>query len=275
VHAKTRVEVPRRTHYFVERAVRAGSYRDGLGDVRATRARISGANSPYGLLTHCLGVLEYGRESSWLVAVCVATDGRVRRHGTVDELLARVEASSHSLPRSRHVRSDAPLRALRPVGARPDRPLTQERAAPRVRGDGATSGQMEILRDLLLNAAAGPATLEPFPDYRPRSRRIRGRYRWLRSKRGVKWSRPGADRLPAWVPTWTLPSRHRSDAIEATLGRGISATRTGRRTPSLRRSLNGWSALRLDRRSSARARHHGSDPGGPGVVALATEPGRP
>jgi cystathionine beta-lyase len=50
-------------------------------------------------------------------------------------------------------------------------------------------GQLEVLRDVL---RAGPPAFDP-----PMA--------WLRGKRGVKWSRPGPELIPAWVADMDFP----------------------------------------------------------------------
>ncbi|HEY1967293.1 MAG TPA: aminotransferase class I/II-fold pyridoxal phosphate-dependent enzyme [Pseudonocardia sp.] len=56
-------------------------------------------------------------------------------------------------------------------------------------------GQLEIMRDVLLAAAAPVGARSPFEPP----------IAWLREKRGVKWRRPGPSQLPAWVADMDFP----------------------------------------------------------------------
>lgn len=177
--------------YFIGRAV------DGmvaivreLGDQRAcARPDLPGANSPYGLLTHCLGVLEYwgGR----LVGGRTVVRDRSTEFaatGSVNELALRAEAALRQL--ADDIATARPADPLRhePDGwaQGPDRKLTQAAALLHVYEELAQHhGQMQILRDALATVPDVPAHDPPLD--------------WLRTKRGVKWQRPGPDVLPAWV----------------------------------------------------------------------------
>jgi hypothetical protein len=139
--------------YFVGRALdgMAAIVRE-LGDSLAcTRPDLPGANTPYGLLTHCLGVVEYwaGR----LVAGRTIDRDRAAEFdavGTVDVLVARVEAGFAQL-RADVARSSSAAPLVHEPDAwavGPDRPLTQGAALLHVYEELAQHhGQMEILRD--------------------------------------------------------------------------------------------------------------------------------
>jgi bifunctional pyridoxal-dependent enzyme with beta-cystathionase and maltose regulon repressor activities/uncharacterized damage-inducible protein DinB len=181
--------------YFVDRAVRgmAGIVAD-LGDDRAcTKPDLPGANTPYGLLTHCLGVIEYWA-GKLVAGRDVARDraAEFMATGTVTDLLARVDEVLAQLALDvAAASSDSPPRlAPDPWSRGPDRRLTQGGMLLHVYEEVAQHyGQMEVLRDAL---RVGPAAFDP-----PMS--------WLREKRGVKWHRPGPDLIPAWVADMDFP----------------------------------------------------------------------
>jgi len=126
----------------------------GLGDVDANRRPdLAGANSPYVILTHCLGVLEFwgGR----MIAERTITRDRnaeFEARGTVDALIERTDAS-----RRQYERDVANIESL----ARPPNVLPpKELALPYARTKGAVLlhvmrelfqhlGQMELSRDVL------------------------------------------------------------------------------------------------------------------------------
>jgi bifunctional pyridoxal-dependent enzyme with beta-cystathionase and maltose regulon repressor activities len=117
--------------------------------------------------------------------------------GSVAELSTRVAQSLLQLEQDlKTADPPAPLRHQPdPWAQGPDRPLTQGAALLHLYEELAQHhGQMQVLRDVLLPAPA-PAEdstpgADPFNDL-PLS--------WLRSKRAVKWHRPGPELLPAWV----------------------------------------------------------------------------
>ena len=126
-----------------------------LGDDLANRRLdVTGANSPFALLTHCLGVMEYwaghvvaGRE------VERDRDAEFRAHGAVDDLLARVERVREQLRADlAALDSGAPPRGyVDPEDA--DLPLgrTQGGALIHLYEELAQHrGQMEVTRDVLL-----------------------------------------------------------------------------------------------------------------------------
>jgi uncharacterized damage-inducible protein DinB len=143
--------------YFTDRAVRGMSAILGeLGDgLSCTRPAVRGANTPYGLLTHCLAVIEYW--AGHLVAgrpVARDRSAEFQATGTVAELQQRVEEVLSRLAEDlRSVEGTGPLRhEPEPWTQGPDRPLTQAAALMHLYEEMAQHhGQLEILRDLLLN----------------------------------------------------------------------------------------------------------------------------
>jgi cystathionine beta-lyase len=188
--------------YFVRRAIDGmASIVDELGDdLACRRPDLPGANTPFGLLTHTLGVVEYwagrlvaGRE--------VARDrgAEFDARGPVSELLARAEAVLSRLADDVAAsRSAEPPREAPEAWAQgPDRELTQGGILFHVFEEVAQHhGQLEVLRDALRNSDPAPAD-DPAA-WRPS-------LQWLRAKRGVKWQRPGPDVLPAWVADMDFP----------------------------------------------------------------------
>jgi hypothetical protein len=133
---------------------------DGLGDDLANRRPpLHGANTPYALLTHCLGVVSYW--AGTLVAgreVVRDRDGEFTSAGPVRPLLD--EAAAVRARFAEDVRAavpDARLRATPPPDfLGPDRELTQGAVLLHVYEELAQHhGQMEVLRDALL---AGSST---------------------------------------------------------------------------------------------------------------------
>lgn len=142
--------------YFTERAVRGmASILGELGDELACRRPdVRGANTPYGLLTHCLAVIEY-----WAGHVVagrpVARDRSTEFEatGAVAELQQRADEVLLQLAEDlTSVEGTAPLRNEPGSWAQgPDRPLTQAAALLHVYEEMAQHhGQLEIMRDLLL-----------------------------------------------------------------------------------------------------------------------------
>lgn len=200
--------------YFVGRAVRgmAGIVTD-LGDERCClRPDVPGANTAYGLLTHCLGVIEY-----WAGGLVAGRDVKRDRlaeftaQGEAAELVARADAVLAQLALDvAACEPSAPLRREPDAWAEgPDRPLTQGAALLHVYEElSQHHGQMQVLRDALVAPAREPdAFAAPLP--------------WLRAKRGVKWSRPGPELLPAWVADMDFPiAAPIREAIQGVLDRG-------------------------------------------------------
>jgi hypothetical protein len=125
-----------------------------LGDELANRAPdLPGANTPYAILTHCLGVMEYW--GGYRVAGRAIERDRpaeFRAHGTVLELAARVEAARDRL------RADiADLDPAAPPHGEPDPgdaglPLARSRGGVLVHIYEELAqhrGQLEVTRDVL------------------------------------------------------------------------------------------------------------------------------
>jgi hypothetical protein len=123
------------------------------GELANTRPALPGANSPYALLTHCVGMADYW--SGALVAgraVPRDRDAEFTATGPVEPLLAEVRALHGRLAAdARDTDLGAPLRAEPPGTFQgPDRPLTRGGALLHVLEELAQHhGQMEILRDAL------------------------------------------------------------------------------------------------------------------------------
>ncbi|MHA3702964.1 aminotransferase class I/II-fold pyridoxal phosphate-dependent enzyme [Jatrophihabitans sp. YIM 134969] len=184
--------------FYVDRAL-AGmrSILLELGDDRAVaRPALPGANTPYGLVTHCLGVVEYwagrlvaGRE------VVRDREAEFEATGTVARLLDRIGAARHRLAEDlTGLDSAAPPAATPdPAFQGPDRELDRGGVLVHVLEELVQHhGQLEVLRDALLVAPPSVPAFEP-----PLT--------WLRRKEGVKWRRPGPDVLPAWVADMDFP----------------------------------------------------------------------
>ncbi|MGI5185946.1 aminotransferase class I/II-fold pyridoxal phosphate-dependent enzyme [Dactylosporangium sp. CA-152071] len=156
-----------------------------LGDERAGRRPLPGANSPFALLTHCLGVVEFW--AGTLVAGRPSQrdrDAEFTAEGRVEDLLQRVEAVRGQF--AEDVRAAAPgepIRGTPPAGFQgPDRVGTQSAALQHVFEELAQHhGQMEILRDCIAPRR---------PDA------IRGS--------GVKWGSTAPDTIAAWVADMDL-----------------------------------------------------------------------
>lgn len=214
--------------YFVERALRGMcEIVTDLGDVLAcTRPELPGANTPYGLLTHCLGVMAYwgghlvaGRE------VLRDRSAEFDATGTVGELRSVVDAALEQLQLDlSDVVPEAPLRyAPDPWALGPDRPLTQATALVHLYEELAQHhGQMQVLRDALhaLNApAAEPPTAQDGSRNDVRFEDVS--LDWLRGKKSVKWHRPGPEVIPSWVADMDYPVAPAiRAAVLATLDRG-------------------------------------------------------
>ncbi|GIJ50211.1 hypothetical protein Val02_70970 [Virgisporangium aliadipatigenens] len=174
--------------YFADRAL------DGmtgivaaLGDERANRK--PGANSPYALLTHCLGVVE-----AWaggLVAGRPVDRDRAAEFtatGPIEPLLERARKVRAAFHADVHAaRPEAPLNRRPPADFDgPDRELSQGAALLHVYEELAQHhGQMEILRDQILASETGPPQR-------------------LRAGIGAKWRDVEPDVLPSWVADMDL-----------------------------------------------------------------------
>ncbi|MDR7274412.1 DinB family protein [Catenuloplanes atrovinosus] len=130
-----------------------------LGDELANRAPLPGANTPYALLTHCVGVADYW--SGALVAgrpVSRDRDAEFTASGPVAPLLAEVRALRDRLASDASgLDGAAPLRDTPPASyAGPPRTLTRGGALLHVLEELAQHhGQMEILRDALVLVREG------------------------------------------------------------------------------------------------------------------------
>ncbi|GIH23965.1 hypothetical protein Aph01nite_22750 [Acrocarpospora phusangensis] len=274
--------------FFAERAVTGMSEILGeLGDELAnTRPALPGANTPFALLTHCLGVMEYW--GGHLVAGrTVVRDRAAEFHATgpVNALQARATQALATLRADIH--SSQPFAPLHeqpdPAVLGPLRELTRDSALQHLYEELAQHhGQMQIMRDTLLTthpptppshpghpshppsrplapspqrlppspspvsspSSAGPLNPASPPNSSPRlslvssppntspldpssaeraerPNPIDAPIDWLRSKRGVKWHRPGPLLLPAWVADMDFPlAPVIVDAIRESLARG-------------------------------------------------------
>ena len=128
-----------------------------LGDELANRRPdLAGANSPYAILTHCLGVIDY-----WAgYVVCGRSIDRdraaeFRATGAVQELVERTRGARQQL--------EADLAALDPFAPPRGSPQPADAALPLARTQGGAlvhvyeelaqhRGQMELTRDVLLAA---------------------------------------------------------------------------------------------------------------------------
>ena len=200
--------------YFVRRALLG--MRDivvDLGDQLAgRRPDLPGANTPYGLLTHCLGVTAYWGGA--VVAGRAMERDRAAEFAAIGSVVALAQRVDHALVQlATDLATVEPTAALRCApnawAQGPDRTLNQTTALLHLYEELAQHhGQLQVLRDALRHETS-PAGFEAIP----RS--------WLRSKQSVKWHRHGPDLLPAWVAETDFPVapvvRH---AIVETLDRG-------------------------------------------------------
>ncbi len=145
--------------YFVDRAV------DGmteivqdLGDELAcARPDLPGANSPYAILTHCLGVMSYwGGHVVAARAVDRDRDAEFRATGTVDSFVHACEAAKRQFA--------ADLAAAHPAEPLRHAPLASTSRGRQLENQGSAllhilqdvaqhHGQAELTRDLLLSAS--------------------------------------------------------------------------------------------------------------------------
>lgn len=185
--------------YFVERSLRGMlAIAEELGDELAcTRPDLPGANTAYGLITHCLGVVEYW--AGHLVAGRPSYRDRPAEFaatGTVAELAAAVDSGLRRLAEDTSAASStaAPLNTADADFLGPERELTVGGVLFHVFEEVSQHyGQLEVLRDALRDDVARREL--PFAPSLP----------WLRAKRGVKWRRPGAELIPAWVADMDFP----------------------------------------------------------------------
>lgn len=147
--------------YFTDRALDGmAAIVNDLGDELANRRpTLPGANSPYALLTHCLGVVSYW--AGHMVAgrpVERDRDAEFTATGSVAPLLAQIPEVKAQLARdAEDADSDAPLRNTPPSSFKgPDRPLSQGAALQHVYEELAQHhGQMELIRDVILAEFTG------------------------------------------------------------------------------------------------------------------------
>jgi bifunctional pyridoxal-dependent enzyme with beta-cystathionase and maltose regulon repressor activities len=160
-----------------------------LGDERACRRPLPGANSPFALLTHCLGVVEFW--AGTLVAGRATErdrDAEFTAEGRVGDLVARVaEVRTRFAADVRGAVPRDPVRGTPPPGFQgPDRVDTQGGALQHVFEELAQHhGQMEILRDCIA-PHRGDDTAR------------------LRAGHGVKWGATAPGTIGAWVADMDL-----------------------------------------------------------------------
>ncbi|MFJ5955244.1 DinB family protein [Paenarthrobacter sp. NPDC092416] len=147
--------------YFTERALDGmTSIVRGLGDDLANRKpSLEGANSPFALLTHCVGVIDY-----WVGHLISGRDTDRDREseflasGSVQPLLNEVQTAKAQLIEDvLGAEPEAPLRSVPPVDFQgPDRTLTQGGALQHVYEELAQHhGQMELMRDVIIAEHSG------------------------------------------------------------------------------------------------------------------------
>ncbi|MHB1172170.1 MAG: mycothiol transferase [Lacisediminihabitans sp.] len=147
--------------YFADRALdgMAAIVRDLGDDLANRRPPLPGANTPYALLTHCLGVVDFW--AGHLVAGRSVTrdrDSEFLASGPVQPLWETVRVVKAQLAAdAEHATPNAALRTLPPADYQgPGRPLNQGAALQHVYEELAQHhGQMEIMRDVILAEAAG------------------------------------------------------------------------------------------------------------------------
>jgi len=127
-----------------------------LGDDRANRRLdLAGANSPYVILTHCLGVMEYwgGRMIAGR-SIQRDRDAEFRAQGRVDALVDRTARARRQLA--------VDISAIQPTAAPHNPPDPEDADLPYSRTQGAVLmhifeelaqhlGQMQLTRDILLS----------------------------------------------------------------------------------------------------------------------------
>ena len=145
--------------YFVDEALEGMvAIVTDLGDELANRKLdVPGANSPYAVLYHCLGVMEYwGGELVAGRTIQRDRDAEFRARGPVDELVARARRARRQLA--------ADLADLDPSAPPRGMPEPEDAELPLGRTQGGAlvhiyeelaqhRGQMEVTRDVLLASA--------------------------------------------------------------------------------------------------------------------------
>ncbi|TVU66844.1 DinB family protein [Paenarthrobacter nitroguajacolicus] len=147
--------------YFTERALDGmTSIVRGLGDDLANRKpSLEGANSPFALLTHCVGVIDYW--VGYLIAGRHTDRDREAEFlasGPIQPLLLEVRSTKAQLIEDvLNAEPEAPLRSVPPADFQgPDRTLTQGGALQHVFEELAQHhGQMELMRDVIVAEHAG------------------------------------------------------------------------------------------------------------------------
>jgi cystathionine beta-lyase len=201
--------------YFADRALDGmAAIVAGLGDELSTRRpALPGANTPYGLLTHCLAVVEtwaghlvHGRP------LARDRDAEFTAVGPVAPLLARVAQVRAQLALDAATATPgAPLHTAPPASYEgPDRELTQGAALQHVYEELAQHhGQMEQIRDLILAEARGAEARGAEArgvGTNPADAAFDVDPARLRAGVGVKWGAADADVLPAWVADMDFPA---------------------------------------------------------------------
>lgn len=152
---------PKDYAYFTDRALdgMAAIVNDLGDDLANRRPTLPGANSPYALLTHCLGVISY-----WSGHVVAGRplerdrDAEFAAEGPVASLLAQIPAVKSQLARdAEDADFRAPLRNTPPANFQgPDRLLNQGAALQHVFEELAQHhGQMEVIRDVIVAESTG------------------------------------------------------------------------------------------------------------------------
>jgi len=147
--------------YFTERALDGmASIVRGLGDDLANRKpSLQGANSPFALLTHCVGVIDY-----WVGDLVAGRhtdrdrESEFLSYGPIEPLLREVQSTKVQLIEDvLSADPEAPLRSVPPADFQgPDRMLTQGGALQHVYEELAQHhGQMELMRDIIVAEDSG------------------------------------------------------------------------------------------------------------------------
>lgn len=184
--------------YFVDRALDSMlRIVTELGDDLANeRPAFTGANSPLAVLTHCLGIVEYW--AGHLIAGRDVTRDRASEfeaRGRVDDLAARCQrVRTQFIHDLAGAVGSQPLRfAPDPAFLGPHRTLTQAGALVHLYEELAQHhGQMEVVRDVIRSGRGESGPREVTYNFNPPLAK-------LRARQGIKWHRPDADVLAAWV----------------------------------------------------------------------------
>jgi bifunctional pyridoxal-dependent enzyme with beta-cystathionase and maltose regulon repressor activities len=188
--------------YFADRAL--GGMIDivtEMGDERANaRPDLPGANSPFALLTHCLGVID-AWAGGFIHGRTISRDrlAEFEASGPVSDLVARaanVRIQFHLDVKT--AQPDAPLVTMPPSDLLgPPRELTQGAALQHVYEELAQHhGQMQVIRDVMNHAATRSVDTLVTEETDPFAEIDIER---LRQVGGAKWQSVDADVIPAWV----------------------------------------------------------------------------